>query len=92
MLTTPSLKDDMLSTPTLTTPRTADWGLFSPVRITAAGSPAASGGGGGSDREQREPPTDLPLDSSIGKDGLYSWLNQSGYTMLVVVAKYCPIP
>jgi len=62
MLTTPSLKDDMLSTPTLTTPRTADGGLFSPVRMTAGtGSPSA-----GPDREDRDPPSDLPLDSSIG--------------------------
>ena len=66
MLTTPGIgKDEMLSTPTLTTPRTADWGgIFSPVRLTSA---ASSPGGAHRASEIREPPADLPLDSSIGK-------------------------
>ena len=50
----------LLTTPTLTTPRTADWGLFSPINL---GSNCSS---------PREPltrdnrPADLPLDSTIG--------------------------
>ena len=66
MLNTPliSSKDDLLCTPTLTTPRTADWGgLFSPVKLSStASSPGMNGGG-----SEREPPSDLPLDSSIGE-------------------------
>jgi len=51
----------MLCTPTLTTPRTAEWNLFSPARLSSTSSSPGIGG-----REVREPPTDLPLDSSIG--------------------------
>ena len=50
-----------LSTPTLTTPRTADWGLFSPI---ALGSNCSSPRESLSSRDNR--PADLPLDSSIG--------------------------
>lgn len=50
-----------LSTPTLSTPRTADWGLFSPI---ALGSNCSSPRESLSSRDNR--PADLPLDSSIG--------------------------
>merc|ERR1719186_1259831 len=61
VLTTPKIGvEDLLSTPTLTTPKTSDvWKdygqLFSPVTP-----------GGNSPSTPREPPKDLPLDSSIG--------------------------
>lgn len=66
MLNTPliSSKDDLLCTPTLTTPRTADWGLFSPVKLSSSSSSPGMGDRG--DIRDREHPTDLPLDSSIG--------------------------
>ena len=50
-----------LDTPTLTTPRTADWGLFSPI---ALGSNCSSPSARDTPRDTR--PADLPLDSSIG--------------------------
>ncbi len=64
MLNTPLIsgKDDLLCTPTLTTPRTADWGLFSPVKLSSTSSSPGMGERG----DIREHPTDLPLDSSIG--------------------------
>ena len=61
-LNTPlALTTPLLSTPTLTTPRTADWGLglFSPLAL-GPGCPGSPGPG----RDSR--PADLPLDSSIG--------------------------
>jgi len=60
-LTTPvSHGEGLLSTPTLTTPRTADWGLFSPMNLGSnCSSPRES-----SQRDSR--PADLPLDSTIG--------------------------
>jgi len=52
--------EGLLSTPTLTTPRTADWGLFSPINLggSACSSPR--------DHTRDQRPSDLPLDSSIG--------------------------
>lgn len=60
-LTTPVPHGEgLLSTPTLTTPRTADWGLFSPMNLGSnCSSPRES-----SQRDNR--PADLPLDSTIG--------------------------
>ena len=60
MLMTPIVKDDMLSTPTLTTPRPSDWGPFSPAKLSSCSSSPGVG------REHRDPPSELPLDSSIG--------------------------
>lgn len=62
VLTTPKVGiEDLLSTPTLTTPKTCDYWkdagqLFSPV----------TPGGNCTPSTPREPPRDLPLDSSIG--------------------------
>jgi len=62
-LTTPGLGEaggGMLTTPTLTTPRTADWGLFSPINLGSnCSSPRET-----LSRDSR--PADLPLDSTIG--------------------------
>jgi len=60
-LTTPVPHGEgLLSTPTLTTPRTSDWGLFSPMNLGSnCSSPRES-----SQRDNR--PADLPLDSTIG--------------------------
>jgi len=57
-LTTPN---NFLSTPTLTTPQTADWGLFSPINL--GGSPCSSP----HDLKVKDSrPSNLPLDSTIG--------------------------
>ena len=50
----------LLTTPTLTTPSTADWGLFSPINLASNCSSPREG----LTRDSR--PADLPLDSSIG--------------------------
>jgi len=60
-LTTPVAHGEgLLSTPTLTTPRTADWGLFSPMNLGSnCSSPREA-----SQKDNR--PADLPLDTTIG--------------------------
>ena len=52
-----------LDTPTLTTPRTADWGLFSPINLH---SNCSSPRDNGLTARECPRPADLPLDSSIG--------------------------
>jgi len=60
-LNTPlALTEGLLTTPTLTTPRTADWGLFSPINLGSNCSSPREG----LTRDNR--PADLPLDSTIG--------------------------